>query len=504
MAASDEEGSVRTDQAESEESEGNASGGSRSGSSSERSRSRSRDPDVSAAPLEEDSNDAGGISALAIEAVIELSTYEAIDEVDEPDVVEMLGECDKLDVVNVADVVVFPPNSSLPPCNPRWKRCDRADVEESHEDESKGDIVVIPTELKVEEVGVPAEEPCSLDDLSASHHVSGYRNEPVETVFEKSSKLPELANDLEGRISLDAGCLGLLESGWADEPKADGDEVQARIPDSGGVWSAVCVLIVTAIVVGMEKQLNEELNILGQHTLKEPTTDAQATEGARSIAFDAEACPGDAEEDPGGLPIDKFSFAWFEDVEHDIYRRERGTISNEEIFKVIEETDLLVTGLIVDESRGSNGPEGLIPVGISVEEVLRTSSGVAVATESVWDVGWRWPARYFKRYLRLGKLTDVVDEGETCRALQTVEETGRHRSREYTGCVLRLDALAWTVTLIGWLDGIVQAFEEKRVPDRSISFEDPWALFGWVYFVEEDMARPGSRYEVVDALMCHE
>ncbi len=83
--------------------------------------------------------------------------------------------------------------------------------------------------------------------------------------------------------------------------------------------------------------------------------------------------------------------------------------------------------------------------------------------------------------MRLGKLTDVVDEGETGRALQTVEktkfetvveETGRHRSREYTGRVLRLNVLAWAVVLIGWLDGMVQALEAKRDSDRSILYED--------------------------------
>ena len=61
MAASDEEGPVGTNQAESDESERDAPGGSHAGSttSSERSKSRSRDPDVSTALLEEDSNDAG-------------------------------------------------------------------------------------------------------------------------------------------------------------------------------------------------------------------------------------------------------------------------------------------------------------------------------------------------------------------------------------------------------------------------------------------------------------
>jgi hypothetical protein len=97
MAAGDEEGSVRTDQAESDESERDTPGGSHSGlTSSERSKSRSRDPDVSATPLEEDSNDAGGMSALAIGAVIGLETYEDINEVDEADFVDEVEDVESL------------------------------------------------------------------------------------------------------------------------------------------------------------------------------------------------------------------------------------------------------------------------------------------------------------------------------------------------------------------------------------------------------------------------
>jgi hypothetical protein len=51
--------------------------------------------------------------AIAIEAIAELYTYEAIDEVDEPDFVEVLMECDDPDVKDVAGNVVFPSNSSL-------------------------------------------------------------------------------------------------------------------------------------------------------------------------------------------------------------------------------------------------------------------------------------------------------------------------------------------------------------------------------------------------------
>ncbi|KAF8336024.1 hypothetical protein F5887DRAFT_1078995 [Amanita rubescens] len=360
------ERSMGTCQSESKESEGNAPGGSRSGSSSERSRSRSRDPDVSAAPLEEDSNDAGGISALAIEAVIELSTDEVIDEVDEPDVMEMLGECDKLDVVNVADVVVFRPNSSLPPCNPRWKRRDRADVEESHGDESKGDIIVIPTELKNKEVDVPM------------------------TVFEKSWS-SELANDLEGCISLDAGCLGSLESGWADEPKADGDMVQAQIPDSGRALAAVCVLMVAAVIVGMENlengtlhELNEEMNDTGQHTLKEPSTiDARViTEGVRSIAFDAEACLADVEphlDDPGGSLM---LCALIDDENREICWRNKRLVSANENFIFDGEKDVLGLDSIVDESRGSDSLEGLNPDGISIEDVRESRTGRSLSLKA--------------------------------------------------------------------------------------------------------------------------
>ena len=133
-------------------------------------------------------------------------------------------------------------------------------------------------------------------------------------------------------------------------------------------------------------------------------------------------------------------------------------------------------------SPGGNSLERLNPDEVSIKDMPRTSSSVVVVPKSIWDVGWRSSAQYFKHYLRLGKLTDVVvDEGETGRALQTieetkfetvVEETDRHRSREYTGCVLPLNALAWAVVLIGWLDGMAQALEAKRDSDRSISYED--------------------------------
>jgi hypothetical protein len=84
-----------------------------------------RDPDVSAALLEEDLNDTGGIFALAIKAVMKLDTYEDIDEVNNIDFIDeveesydFLTECDPdviPDVENIAGDVVFPSNPSLPP-----------------------------------------------------------------------------------------------------------------------------------------------------------------------------------------------------------------------------------------------------------------------------------------------------------------------------------------------------------------------------------------------------
>ncbi|KAF8344807.1 hypothetical protein F5887DRAFT_917830 [Amanita rubescens] len=253
-------------------------------------------------------------------------------------------------------------------------------------------------------------------------------------------------NDLEGCISLDAGCLGSLESGWADEPKADGDVVQAQIPDSGRALAAVCVLMVAAVIVGMENlengtlhELNEEMNDTGQHTLKEPSTiDAQViTEGVQSIAFDAEACLADVEphlDDPGGSLM---LCALIDDENREICWRNKRLVSANENFIFDGEKDVLGLDSIVDESRGSDSLEGLNPDGISIEDVQRKSNRAVVITESVWDVGWRSSPWHY-----------VVNN-------------------------LRLDALWWVVALIGWPYGFAQVFEAKRDPNRSI---DSWAL----------------------------
>ena len=389
IAVSNEERSMGTCQSDSDKSEWKAPGGSHSGSSSERSRSRSRDPDVSAAPLEEDSNDAGGMSALAIaiEAVIELNAYEDIDEVDEADFVEILTECDP-DEGDIAGLVVFPSNSSLPPCNPRLKRRDRADVEESHEDEPKGNIVIIPTEPKIEEVDVPKESGF-LDDSSASHHVLICREEAVSAVVEELLKPSEVMDALEGRVNLDAGRWDSPNSGLADELEAGSVRLQARMLDSGGASSAVCVLMIAAVVIGMEKELNGEKKDAEQHTLKDPTTDARVImEGVRSIAFDTEACSGDAVDDPGGSFIEEVPSAWINDENREI----------SENFTFDEERDLPVADSFVDESRGSNGHRGLNPEDGSLD----------IADED-GDVGWNWSRRCMDRVSRLRKLMLMMD-----------------------------------------------------------------------------------------------
>jgi len=77
--------------------------------------------------------------------------------------------------------------------------------------------------------------------------------------------------------------------------------------------------MVATIVVGMKNESNEEKNDAGQRTLKDLTTDARViTEGARSTAFDAEACPDDAVDDPGGLFIEDIPYAWIDDENQEI------------------------------------------------------------------------------------------------------------------------------------------------------------------------------------------
>ncbi len=316
MAVADEERSEGMCQSDSDESEWNTPGGSCSGSSSKRLRSRSRDPDMSAAPLEEDSNNAGGISASAVG---ELDTYEAIDEVDEPESMEILTECNRdkafnvKDVLDVAAVVNWTSNSSLPPCI-------RLEMPKLHEEQPNWEMVVIPVELKTEEVDVP-EESGFLDDSSVSHHVLTCCEETVSNIIEELLKPSKVIDALEGWVNLDAGHWDSPNSSWADELEAGGVRVQARMLDSGGALSAVYVLMVVAVVLGMKKELNDEKNDMGQHTLKDFTTNTQAImEGTWSIVFNA------------------------------------GTNEN---FMFDGERDLPVMDLIVDESRGSNGLEGL-------------------------------------------------------------------------------------------------------------------------------------------------
>src|ERR1700684_3305767 len=179
----------------------------------------------------------------------------------------------------------------------------------------------------------------------------------------------------------------------------------------GGALSAISVLIIAAIVVGMTNESNEETNDPGQRTLKDLTTDARViTEGTRSIAFTAEACSENAVDDPGGLFVEDIPYAWINEENREICWRDRVLVNASENFTFDEERDLLVTDLIVDGSRENIGYGGLNPDIISNEDVSRTSSRVAVVTESVWDVGWRWPGRYFDHFSHLGEVGRVVDE----------------------------------------------------------------------------------------------
>ncbi|KAF8337272.1 hypothetical protein F5887DRAFT_920400 [Amanita rubescens] len=297
----------------------------------------------------DDSGDSEALPALAIGAIIKLETYGDINEVDETDFVDEVEEsCDFLteldpdeilDVDDVASDVLFPSNSSLPPPHLHLAIAERI------EERSDLETVVIPAELKTEEVDVP----CGFDDSSTSHHVLNCREEPVDAVVEKSSKLSEAPNALEGRISLDAGRWDSPDRISANKTRAGGDAVQARIPDSGGVWSAVCVLMVAAVIVGMENLEDEVLR-------------------ARLIAFDAKAYPNDPDEDPGGLPNDGIPFAWIEDVGRDIYRQQ----------------DLPVADLIVDESRGSED-RGLNPDDSPIEGDEAVEAGGARWTIE-WDI----------------------------------------------------------------------------------------------------------------------
>jgi hypothetical protein len=228
--------------------------------------------------------------------------------------------------------------------------------------------VIIPAELKTEKVDVP----CDFDDSSTSHNVLIHCDEPVDAIIRKLSKPSEALNVLEDQISLEAGrwvvgiCLIAVRL-----MKKERVVMRSR--------SAICILIIMAIVVRMEKELNDKNNNPEQHTWKDLATDAWAiTEGMWSNVFEAETCLDDANEDPGDVSIENSLFAWIEDVERDIYRREKDSVSIGENFKVIEEKDLPTTDLIVDESKGSEDSKGLNP-----------NDGPVVDDERD-DTGWHW------------------------------------------------------------------------------------------------------------------
>ncbi len=133
----------------------------------------------------------------------------------------------------------------------------------------------------------------------------------------------------------------------------------------------------------------------------------------------------------------------------------------------------------------------------------RTLSGVAVVIESVWDIGWHWPAQYFDRYSRLGEFTEVVNEGQTMGGPQIVEVLDLKTviaeaidwnwSRQCMDRTLRLDALAWAVALIIWLGRLAQVFKMKRDANRLTLYEDSWAsclvATGDIFFCLSDSIR---------------
>jgi hypothetical protein len=266
-----------------------------------------------------------------------LNSFAFVNETEVKDVesYDFLTELNPDEIPNVDDV---PPNSSLPHTS-IWRLSNIL----------KNDLfwkwLLFLLNLKLKRSTYLPKNP-----MSVSHHVSVCREEPVNAVVKELSKPSEATNALENRVSLDAGHCDSLGSNQANEAKMGGD----AIPDSRGVWSAVCVLMVAAVIVGMEnlkdeasRELNEETNGLGQRTSKDLTTDARVIlEGVRSIAFNAE-------DDPGGLPIEDTPYTSIEDDERDIYKRDRGSVSVEENFRVIEEKDLPDTDSIVNESRGS-------------------------------------------------------------------------------------------------------------------------------------------------------
>jgi hypothetical protein len=91
--------------------------------------------------------------------------------------------------------------------------------------------------------------------------------------------------------------------------------------------------MVAAVIVGMKKGSNEEKKDVGQRTLKDWNTDARViTEGARSTAFDTEACLEDAVDDPGGLFVEGIPYAGIDDENQEIYWRDKDLVSADENF----------------------------------------------------------------------------------------------------------------------------------------------------------------------------
>jgi hypothetical protein len=84
-------------------------------------------------------------------------------------------------------------------------------------------------------------------------------------------------------MRLDARCWDWLDSSRANEAREGGDVVQRQIPDLGRVLLAVGVSMVAVVIVGIESlkhralgELNEEMNNVGQRTLKDSTAIAKS------------------------------------------------------------------------------------------------------------------------------------------------------------------------------------------------------------------------------------
>ncbi|KAF8321911.1 hypothetical protein F5887DRAFT_1087440 [Amanita rubescens] len=128
------------------------------------------------------------------------------------------------------------------------------------------------------------------------------------------------------------------------------------------------------------------------------TTNARTiTEGARSITFDAETCPDDTVDDLGGsLTIEDILCVLIDDEDREICWRNKGfgdhgglspdgfSIEDSDVSRTSSavvistvQRDIPVLDSIVDESRGSDGLEGLDPEDGSLDIV-----------EEDGDVGW--------------------------------------------------------------------------------------------------------------------